>query len=276
MSVADKKYKELILDIYNNGTWDTDKEVRAKYADGTPAYSKSVFSRLITFEEDELPLLTCKKVYWKASLKELWLMWIKQSMTKEDFETVDLGIWNSWLYKDGPYKDTLGKAYSYQFTSKEKNQVQELLYNLVHNPSSKRHQTSFWNYEDSKDKALLECQWSTQWHVREDKLDLVLLGRSNDVPVGTPFNEFQYKCLQVLIAYCVGLKPGRFSHFMGNVHYYDKQEEDILKLLDLPEYEQPKLILDTSKGTDFFSYTWEDFKLEDYDHGPFIPFEVAI
>ena len=53
MSVADKKYKELILDIYNNGTWDTDKEVRAKYEDGTPAYSKSILSRLITFEEDD-------------------------------------------------------------------------------------------------------------------------------------------------------------------------------------------------------------------------------
>ena len=47
MSIADNKYKELILDIYNNGTWDSGANVRGKYADGTPAYCKSVFGKQI-------------------------------------------------------------------------------------------------------------------------------------------------------------------------------------------------------------------------------------
>ena len=77
MSIADIKYKELIKDIYENGSWDSDKEVRAKYADGTPAYCKSVFGKQIIFEEDELPLLTCKKVFTKTAIKEMILFWIK-------------------------------------------------------------------------------------------------------------------------------------------------------------------------------------------------------
>ena len=59
MSIADIKYKQLITDIYENGDWDISTNVRAKYADGTPAYSKSVFGRQVVFEEDELPVRRC-------------------------------------------------------------------------------------------------------------------------------------------------------------------------------------------------------------------------
>ena len=40
MSVADVKYKELIRLINKEGDWDRDEpcDVRAKYADGYPAY----------------------------------------------------------------------------------------------------------------------------------------------------------------------------------------------------------------------------------------------
>ena len=34
MSIADIKYKQLITDIYENGTWDSDKEARAKQVGG--------------------------------------------------------------------------------------------------------------------------------------------------------------------------------------------------------------------------------------------------
>lgn len=113
MSIADIKYKELIKDIYENGSWDSDKEVRAKYADGTPAYCKSVFGKQIIFEEDELPLLTCKKVFTKTAIKEMILFWIKQSVKKEDFLEDSVKIWDEWFKEDG----TLGKSYAYQFES---------------------------------------------------------------------------------------------------------------------------------------------------------------
>ena len=113
MSIADIKYKELIKDIYENGSWDSDKEVRAKYADGTPAYCKSVFGKQIIFEENELPLLTCKKMFPITAIKELYLFWIKQSIKKEDFEQINCNVWNEWFFED----NTLGKSYAYQFES---------------------------------------------------------------------------------------------------------------------------------------------------------------
>lgn len=277
MSIADKKYKELIIDIYNNGTWDSDKEVRAKYANGTPAYSKSIFGKQVVFEENELPLITCKKMFPVSAIKEMYLFWIKQTVKKEDFDAINCKIWDEWMFQDGPYKGTIGKSYAAQFTASDgRNQVVELLHNIKNNPSSKRLLTSFWNYNQVTEKALQECAMQTTWYVRGNALDLLLYSRSADIGLGVPFNWYQYKALQILVAHCTGYRPGRFIHQIGNIHYYDKHEEDILKIIDLEEFEQPELVLNTNKGTDFFSYTYDNFKLNNYKHGPYIPFEVAI
>lgn len=280
MSVADIKYKELIRDVYENGTWDGSQNnltnVRAKYSDGSPAYCKSVFGRQVSFEPDEVPLITSKQVYWKAGLKELYLFWILQSTKRSDFEKVNLKFWNEWIINTGYYKDTLGTSYAYQMQRKGRNQVVDLLNNLVSNPSSKRHLISFWNYEEIEDKALQECCWAFQFHVRGNYLDLLLIQRSCDIGLGLPTNWNTYKGLQYLVARATNYKVGRFIHQIGNLHYYDRHEQDLLQVLKLPEYSQPKLVLDTSKGINFFDYSWEDFKVLDYHHGPYIPFEIAI
>ncbi|QIC46171.1 thymidylate synthase [Lysinibacillus sphaericus] len=114
MSIADVKYKELIEDIYNNGEWDFDGDVRTKYADGSNAYTKSVFGRQIIFNEGEIPLLTTKHVGWKTAFKEMYLFWVKQTVKKDEFEKMDVKVWDEWFLEDG----SLGKSYAYQFESR--------------------------------------------------------------------------------------------------------------------------------------------------------------
>lgn len=272
MSIADIKYKELIEDINKNGTWDSDKQVRAKYSDGTPAYSKSIFGKQIVFEEGVLPLLTCKKMFPITAIKEMYLIWIKQTTNIQDFKDINCNIWNEWEMSDG----TLGKSYAYQFSSLDgRNQVSELINNIKNNPSSKRLMTSFWNYNDVNDKALQECSWATQWHVRGNRLDLLLIQRSGDTGLGIPFNWFQYKILQMIVAKCTGYIPGRFIHQIGNVHYYDRHEETLLSQLSLPMYGQPEVKLNF-EHTDFFNVSYKDIEIINYTHGPYLPMEVAI
>ena len=70
MSVADKKYKELIKEIAISGVWDKSDSVlpRTRYSDGGVAYSKSVFGVQVKFEQGEIPLLTSKKVFTTLAL----------------------------------------------------------------------------------------------------------------------------------------------------------------------------------------------------------------
>ncbi|RKJ71812.1 hypothetical protein D7X33_22010, partial [Butyricicoccus sp. 1XD8-22] len=119
MSKVDQIYKDLILDIYNNGVWDKDGEVRTKYEDGSPAYTKSTFGKQVVFEEGDIPLLTTKHVGWKTAFKEMYLFWIQQTVKKEDFDKLNVRVWDEWFLPN----DTLGKSYAYQFESRPEKDI---------------------------------------------------------------------------------------------------------------------------------------------------------
>ena len=80
MAVADIKYKELIRKIMKEGVWDKDQgvDIRPKYKDGTPAYSKKIFGHQVTFEKGEVPIVTSSKVFTKTAIKEMLLFWVHQ------------------------------------------------------------------------------------------------------------------------------------------------------------------------------------------------------
>ncbi|WP_226035780.1 thymidylate synthase [Aquibacillus saliphilus] len=114
MSKADIKYKELVLDIINNGYNNKNESTRTVYADGCPAYTKSIFGVQIKFKEGEIPLLTSKYVATNTAIKELLLFWQRQTNKKENFHDWNVHIWDEWFNDNGD----LGTSYSYQFESR--------------------------------------------------------------------------------------------------------------------------------------------------------------
>ena len=396
MNVADTIYNDIIKDIKENGAWDTEFDVRPKYADGTPAYTKAVFGRQYEFDANTIPLLTSKKMFPKTAIKEMLLFWVKQTVKEYDFKSVNCKVWDEWFLPDR----TLGKSYAYQFESRpykkivtvksryvdyqgtkslidkddniytaknysdvelvtlksiwnnmftkyeyivcdewysfdtflkdiryipqffiaqqnnfagwdlnnlyyftniyskdtsvfyptnedviisdnsniryelSRNQVVELLHNIKHNPSSRRLMTSFWNYNDVNDKALQECAYSTQWNIRNNTIDLILKQRSGDSGLGVPFNWFQYKILQLLIAKVSNLKVGKFIHQIGDIHYYDRHEQLLLDQTSNETYTPPEIII--KDVNDFFNITADDIEIINYKSNNYIPMEVAI
>ena len=81
----------------------------------------------------------------------------------------------------------------------------------------------------------------------------------------------------MMVARHVGLKPGKFTHFVDNLHIYDrhiKQAKEILART--PSNKQPKLILKEGK-TNFYDFTIDDFELIDYEPvKPQLRFELGI
>lgn len=118
MAKADVIYKNLIKEIIDYGDYDNDYDVRTKYADGKPAYTKSIFGKQITYDKDVIPLLTSKKVFIKTALKEAILFWCRQTVKEDDFKKENCKIWDEW-FKDG----SLGKSYAYQFESRPKKKI---------------------------------------------------------------------------------------------------------------------------------------------------------
>ncbi|MEG7613881.1 thymidylate synthase, partial [Listeria monocytogenes] len=79
MSKYDIIYKELVEKVLNEGVWDKGMNVRTRWADETPAYTKSIISQRVEVPTDEVPILTTKKVAWKSAIHEILWFYVKRT-----------------------------------------------------------------------------------------------------------------------------------------------------------------------------------------------------
>lgn len=156
-----------------------------------------------------------------------------------------------------------------------RNQVVDLLLNIQSNPQSRRLMTSFWNDADVNKKELQECAWATQSNVKNNYFDFMLIQRSVDTGLGLPFNWIQYWIIGNVIAHVNNLQFRHFTHQMGNVHYYDRHEDSLLKQIKQETYSTPIIEINPNLK-DFFDFTPDDVIIKEYKHGEFVPLEVAI
>lgn len=277
MSNFDIQYNLLINDIIQNGEWDTDQPVRAKWEDGDSAFTKSVISKKLHFDNMEVPILTTKRVYWKTAIKELLWIWQMKSNKVQDLRDMNCQIWDEWQLSDG----TIGKAYGYQLGQKCRNvngelldQVDYLIWSLKNNPS-RRMITTLWDKNDLDEMALTPCVWKTNWIVKQKKLHLIVGIRSNDMALGNPFNVFQYYVLQRMIAQVTGYTLGTLTFDIDDCHLYDRHLDALSKQIEREPYPAPTLWINP-EVKNFYDFSIDDFKLIGYEHHPSISMEVAI
>ena len=274
MSRADEIYKATCLDILNNGFYDTDLEVRPRWADGTPAHTVKKFGVVNRYDlQEEFPIMTLRRTYWKSALDELLWIWQKKSN-----RIADLGshVWDEWAGEDG----TIGKAYGYQLGLKHKykegefDQVDRVLYDLKHNPASRRILTSIYNFEDLHEMNLYPCAYSMTFNVSGNTLNAILNQRSQDMLTANNWNVCQYAMLLMMVAQVSGLQAGELVHVIADCHIYDRHIPAVKAMLEKEGYAAPKVTLDPAV-TDFYSFTKDSFKVEDYQFHPF-DFEIPM
>ncbi len=276
MSYADKIFKQNVKDILENGVWDTDKEVRPKWLDGTPAHTVKKFCIVNRYDlSKEFPIMTIRKQGFKNAVDEILWIWQKKSNKIADLHS---HIWDSWAGEDG----TIGKAYGYQLGVKnvykegEFDQVDRVLYDLKHNPASRRIMTNIYNFADLHEMNLYPCAYSMTFNVTGDKLNGILNQRSNDMAVANNWNVMQYAVLIMMFAQVTGFKPGELVHVIADAHIYDRHIPAVKQMLENPEYPAPKLIINPDVK-DFYDFKVEDFVLEDYKATPLgTKLEVAV
>lgn len=111
--------------------------------------------------------------------------------------------------------------------------------------------------------------------IPEDSLDLTLVQRSGDVPVGVPFNVAGYSLILRMLCHSLNKHPGTFHHVVIDAHIYHNQFEGVLENLSRTPGKLPKLLINPNKK-DFFDLEMDDFKLIGYNPQAFIKFPVAI
>jgi thymidylate synthase len=132
---------------------------------------------------------------------------------------------------------------------------------------------SAWNVSDLPRMRLPPCHLLFQFYVAGRRLDCQLYQRSADLALGVPFNVASYALLMTMIAAECGLVPGQFVHTIGDAHVYLNHVEGLKRQLTREPYPLPRLEL-APKPMDELGY--EDVKLHDYRHHPFIKFEISV
>ena len=268
MSRADDIFIQNMKAILNEGFSDKDLEVRPRWDDGTPAHTIKKFGIVNEYNlAEEFPIMTLRRTAFKSCIDEILWIYQKKSNNIHDLKS---HIWDSWADENG----SIGKAYGYQIAKKaiykegEFDQIDRVLYDLKHNPNSRRIMTNLYNFEDLHEMNLYPCAYSLTLNVEGDKLNAILNQRSNDMLTANNWNVTQYAVLVMMLAQVSNLKPGKLIHVIADAHIYDRHVDIVKELITRPTHKAPKLIIDKSI-TNFYDFTVDSFKLEDYEYEPF-------
>ena len=274
MSYADQVFMQNIREILDHGVWDTDQNVRPHWEDGTPAHTIKKFGIVNRYDlQKEFPILTLRRTYWKTAVDELLWIWQKKSNNIHDLSS---HIWDAWADESG----SIGKAYGYQLGVKhhypegDMDQVDRVLYDLKHNPASRRILTNIYNFQDLHEMNLYPCAYSMTFNVSGNVLNAILNQRSQDMLTANNWNVVQYAVLTHMMAQVSGLKVGELVHVIADCHIYDRHIPAVKAMLELDGYEAPKFSMDESI-TDFYAFTKDSFRLENYQYHPF-DFEIPM
>lgn len=267
MSRADELFIKMCRKILTEGYSDEGMDVRPHWEDGTPAHTKKIFGVVNRYDlSEEFPILTLRPTPLKLATDEMLWIWQKKSNRVADLKS---GVWDAWADENG----TIGKAYGYQMGVKHKykegmmDQVDRVLYDLKHNPQSRRIMTNMYVHADLSEMALYPCAYSMTFNVTDGRLNAILNQRSQDILAANNWNVVQYAVLVHMLAQVSGLRAGELVHVISDAHIYDRHLPIVEELISRETYDAPKFWLNPEVD-DFYKFTTDDVKVIDYKKGP--------
>lgn len=240
--------------------------------DRTGTGTLSVFGLQMRYDLAEgFPLVTTKRVHLKSIIHEL--LWFLSGDTNIRYlQENGVSIWNEWADQNGDLGPVYGKQWR-DFGGVD--QISEIVRLITTAPDSRRMIVSAWNPSDVPNMALPPCHTLWQLRVLDGKLHLQLYQRSADMFLGVPFNIASYALLLMMLAKVTGLKVGTFVHTMGDAHIYSNHMDQVRTQLERTPRALPRMEI-LRRPDSIFDFTYEDFRIHDYDPHPAIKAPVAV
>jgi len=282
-----KQYLDLVQRVVDHGKWVENKR--------TGKRCLTVINAELEYDVSEgvLPVLTTKKVFWKAAIAEM-LGYLRGYTSAAEFRSIGCNTWNAnandnpdWLanpFRKG--EDDMGRCYGAQgrdWRNPENERVDQLInvYNDLRQGIDNRCEIMTFMNPGERDRACLNsCMHTHTFSLLDGELYLTSYQRSDDLPLGHGFNQVQVGWLLMIMAQITGHKAAKAFHKIVNVHVYEDQLE-LLRDVQLKRepYPQPTLKINPKIKSLKDLETWvtvDDFELVDYQHHPGIKYEFAV
>lgn len=303
----EQQYLDLMRRIRNEGH---------ERIDRTGVGTRSLFGATMRFDlrDDAVPLLTTKRVYWKAAAREMlwfltgdtnirplvqqgvhiWTDWPLDAYRRATGEDIDRDGFEARVVADEAFAlqwGDLGPVYGAQWVNWPRyeleedgryrrvepgiNQIAELVDNIRRNPGSRRLLFTGWNVAEVDRMALPPCHMTYQFHVADGRLSSLLFQRSADLVLGVPFNIFGLALITRMLAQQCDLEPGEAVWQGGDVHIYLNHADLVEAQLARVPAGAPKLRI-ARRPASMFDYRIEDFEVVDYAPQAHIAAPVAV
>jgi thymidylate synthase len=95
---------------------------------------------------------------------------------------------------------------------------------LKNDPDSRQAVVTIWDpkLDLLPSKRDYPCTILHQFRIRDNKLNMSVYMRSNDVWLGAAYDFFQFTRVQIAMASVLGIKPGKYTHHVGSLHIYEQ------------------------------------------------------
>lgn len=141
-----------------------------------------------------------------------------------------------------------------------KNAQLEYCYNqLKEDKDSRQALITINDYTDRQISLDKPCTISLQFLIRDDKLDMIVTMRSNDLLWGLCLDVPAFCFIQETMAFWLGIEVGKYIHQPASLHYYKEFEEKILGYLSDEETNNetlPKWDIPFEKTFDALTCFW--------------------
>ena len=245
-----KQYLDLLQKVLDEGHWQANRT-------GIP--TKRIDGAMLQFDLSKgFPAVTTKKLAFKAVIAEL-VGFIRGYTSAEQFRELGCKVWDqnanenaAWLANPARCgHDDLGRVYGAQWrdwvppyeTANRIDQLANAIFEVEHNPTSRRIIVTAWNPGELDVMALPPCHMMFQLLVdlENNKLSMCMYQRSCDLFLGIPFNIASYASLLHIIAAATNRDVGTLTMFLADVHIYrnhiDQVNEQLSREpLPLPEF----------------------------------------
>ena len=117
---------------------------------------------------------------------------------------------------------------NYGWQWKREDQLESIVYQLKNNPNTRQAAISIYDAKECKDYINdTPCTYAVQFTILDDKLNMCVTMRSNDLWYGFCNDQYCFSRLQLLVANKLEIKLGTYFHFAHNLHLYNNIIEKI-------------------------------------------------